>query len=95
MSNNLTVLTNYGREKNGWHFADDIFECIFSNENVWILNTIWLKFVLKSPIDNNTALVQIMAWCQFGAKPLSEPMLTWFIDAYMQYYGEMSRHIAE
>ena len=30
--------------QNGWHFSD-IFQCIFLNENVWILTTIWLKFV--------------------------------------------------
>ena len=41
-----------------------------------------LKFV---PININQALVQIMAWCQTGNKPLSKPMLTWFIDAYMQH----------
>ena len=33
------------------------FQCIFSNENIWISNTIWLKFVPKGPIDNNTTLV--------------------------------------
>ena len=27
-------------------------------------------------VSSNTALVQIMAWYQIGAKPLSEPMLT-------------------
>ena len=43
-------------------FADDIFKCILLNENVWILITIWLKFVPKCPIDNNSALVQVMAW---------------------------------
>ena len=31
-----------------------------------------------------------MAWRQIGNKPLSEPMLTWFINACMRYYGEMS-----
>ena len=30
-----------------------------------------------------TTLVQVMAWRLFGAKPLPEPMLTQFIDAYM------------
>ena len=45
---------------NGRHFPDDIFKCIFVNEYVWILNTIWLKFVYKGLIDNSTPLVQIM-----------------------------------
>ena len=69
--------------KNGCHFTDDIFKCIFSNQKVWILIKISLKFVLKGPIKNNPALVWIMAWCWIGDKPLSEPMLTWFTEAYM------------
>ena len=61
--------------QNGRHFADDIFKCIFLNENVWIPIKISLKFVLKGPINNIQALVQIMAWRRSGDKPLSEPMM--------------------
>ena len=61
--------------QNGQHFPDDIFKCIFLNENILVLSTIWLKFVPEGPIDNNTTLVQIMAWRQTGDKPLSEPMM--------------------
>ena len=61
--------------ENGRHFADDIFKCIFLNENVWIPIKISLKFVLKGPINNIPALVQIMAWRRPGDKPLSEPMM--------------------
>ena len=57
------------------HFADDIFKCIFENENVWIPIKISLKYVLKCPINNIPALVQIMAWRRPGDKPLSEPMM--------------------
>ena len=32
-------------KQNGRHFADDIFKCIFLNENVWIPIRITLKFV--------------------------------------------------
>ena len=46
--------------QNCCHSADDIFKCIFVNENVWILLKIWLKFVPKAQIDNIPALVQIM-----------------------------------
>ena len=59
----------------GRHFADDIFNCIFLNENVWIAIKISLKFVPKSPINNIPALVQIMTWRRSGDKPLSEPMM--------------------
>ena len=34
-----------------------------------------LKFVPKGLIDNNPALVQIMAWRRTDDKPLSEPMI--------------------
>ena len=61
--------------QNGRHFADDIFKCILLNENVWILIEISLKFVPKGPINNISALVQIMAWRWSGYKPLSEPMM--------------------
>ena len=61
--------------QNGRRFADDTFKCIFLNENVRILIKISLKFVPKGPINNNPALVQIMAWRQSGDKPLSEPMM--------------------
>ena len=63
--------------------ADDIFKCIFLFENDRIPIPISLKIVPKSPIDNKTALVQVMTWCQTGAKPLPEPMMTQLTDAYM------------
>ena len=59
------------------------FRCTFVNETFFILTKISLKFVPKGPIDNNPALVQIMAWCRIGNKPLCEPMLIWFTDAYI------------
>ena len=60
---------------NGHHLADDIFKCIFLNENVWIAIAISLKFVPKCWINNIPGLVQIMAWRRPGDKPLSEPMM--------------------
>ena len=60
---------------NGSPFADDIFKCIFLNENKWILPRISLKFVPKVRINNIPALVQIMAWRRPGDKALSEPMM--------------------
>ena len=63
--------------------ADDIFKCIFLNENDKMPIQISLKFVPKSPIDNKPALVQVMAWRQTGDNPLPEPLLTQFSDAYI------------
>ena len=65
--------------------ADDIFKCIILNENVRISIKISFKFVPKGPIDNKSALVQVMAWRRTGDKPLPEPMLTQFTDAYMRH----------
>ena len=59
--------------------VDDIFKCIFLNENDRILIQISLKFVPRSPIDNKPALVQIRD------KPLPEPMMAQFTDAYMRH----------
>ena len=61
--------------QNGRRFADDIFKCIFLNENAWISLKISLKFVPKVQINNIRALVHIMAWRRPGDKPLSEPMM--------------------
>ena len=61
--------------QNGRHFPDDMFKCIFANENVWILIKFSPKFVPRGPINNIPALVQIMAWRRPGDKPLSELMM--------------------
>ena len=53
---NVDVNTLRPRQ-NGRHFADDIFKCIFLNENVWIPIKISLKFIPKGPIKNIPALV--------------------------------------
>ena len=60
--------------QNGRHFPDDIYKCIFLNENAWISLRISLMFVPKCPINYIPALVQIMDWHRLGNKPLSEPM---------------------
>ena len=62
-------------KQNCRRFADDTFKRIFLNENVRISIKISLKFVPKGPINNISALVQIMAWCRPGGKPLSEPVM--------------------
>ena len=57
--------------QSGCHFTDDILKCIFFNEVVFISIKISLNFILKGPISNIPALVEILAWRQ----PLSEPMM--------------------
>ena len=51
----------------------------------WILIRISPKFVFKGPIDNKSALVQVMAWCRTGDKPLLEMILIQFTDAYWRH----------
>ena len=65
--------------------ADNIFNCIFLNENVRIQIQIPLKFVSRSPIYNKPAQVQAMAWRRTGDKLLLGPTMTQFIDAYMRH----------
>ena len=61
--------------ENGRRYPDDIFKCIFLNENICIPINISLKFVPKGQINNIPSLVQIMAWRRPGDKPLFEPMM--------------------
>ena len=46
------------------------------NKKFDILIRISLKFAPKGPIDNNSAVVQVMAWRRVDDKLLSEPTLT-------------------
>ena len=53
----MFTLNTLRPRQNGRHFADDIFKCIFLNENVWIAIKISPKFVPKGQINNIPALV--------------------------------------
>ena len=73
------VLFNTWRPRqNGRPYVDDTFKRIFLNENVRISIKISQKLVPKGPINNNPAMVQIMAWRRSGDKPLSEPMIVYW-----------------
>ena len=47
--------------QNARHFPEDLFKCIFANENVWISLNISLAFVPEFRINTIPELVQIMA----------------------------------
>ena len=68
--------------KNAANLAN-IFKCIFLNEYDITPIQMSRKFVSRSPDENKPALDKGMAWRRIGNKPLSEPMLTRFFDAYM------------
>ena len=57
------------------NLPDNIFKCIFLNENDRIFIQISLKFVPRRPVDNKLALIQVMAWRRTGE----------FADAYMRH----------
>ena len=76
-------LTHLRLDKMAATLADDNFKYIFLNEIYRIMIWFSLQFVPRSPIYNKSALVQVVACHLFGARPLPEPMLTKFADAYM------------
>ena len=79
----LKELTHLPLGKMAAILTDAVFKCIFLNENDNIPIQISPKLVRRSPIDNKPAWVQVMAWCRTGDKPLPEPMMIQFTDAYM------------
>ena len=74
-SDGVTGVNTLRPRQNGRHFPDDIFKCIFLNENAWISTKISVKFVPKGQINKIPSLVQIMAWRRPGDKQLSEAMM--------------------
>ena len=72
----LLIFVNTLRlRQDGCHFTDGIFKHIFLNENFKISIEISLKFIPIGPINNVSALVQIMTRHWPGNKPSSEPMM--------------------
>ena len=57
----MTYVNTFRPRQNARYFPDDIFMCVFLNKNVWISIKISLKLVPWGPINNISALVQIMA----------------------------------
>ena len=59
----------------------------FSWKKSFVFDYNFTELFPNGPTDNNPVLVQIMACRGTGDKPLSEPMLTQFTDAYMWHQG--------
>ena len=81
-----TPLNTLRPRKDGRHFPDDIFKCIFVNEMVWITIYILLKLFPKGPTNNIPALVQIMAWRRPGT---SHYLNQWWLS-YWRIYASLS-----
>ena len=67
------------------NFLTTISNAFFLNGNVWISIKISLKFIPEGPTNTISALAHIMAWRPTGEKPLSEPVMAYFADAYMRH----------
>ena len=87
----IMYYNTFRSKQSGRYFPDDIYKCIFLNENACILIKISLKLVPIGPIENKSALVEAMAWRRTGDKPLSEPMMVQFPYAYMRHSASMSQ----
>ena len=78
------TLTNLPLDKMAAILADDIFNCIF-----W-MKMIEFRFKFHWNMFPGHQLTKSQHWHRTGDKPLPEPMMTQFIDAYMRNKGEMS-----
>ena len=73
---------------NDHNFPDNISQCIFLNENVWISIKISLKVDPKGSINNISALVQIMALTRQQATMWTND--GYFTDSYMHHSASVS-----
>ena len=78
------ALTHWGRD-NGRNFGRLHIECIFLYGNDRIQIQISLKLGPRGPNNDKAVLVQLLAWRRTGDKPLPEPMIIKFTDAYMRH----------
>ena len=60
------TINTFRQRQNDLHFSDDIFKCIFLNENISISIKISLKFVPKGQFNNYPSIGSD------NSKPLSE-----------------------
>ena len=91
----FVLLYTWKLRQNGFKFADNIHFLHWKLVVIWLHNKriyiyelyekITLKYVHKSPIANKPTLVQIIAWCQTGNKPISEPVMAYFGVTYIRY----------
>ena len=80
-------LTHWGRDQT-------TFSSAFHWMKTFEYLKVSLKYVPQGLFDNMSALVQIMAWCRTGNKPLSEPLLVCCTDLYASLgLNELSQHI--
>ena len=70
------ILTHRPQEEHTW-ISQMSFWKYFFQRNIF---NFYSRYADKNSINNVSALIQVMAWHQIGAKPLPEPMLTKFYN---------------
>ena len=85
-----SVINTLRLRQNGRHFTDDIFKCIFLNENMFEFRLKFHWFVPKGSIKNIPALVQIMAWHRPRWQAIIWTIEGQFTDRYMRHSASMS-----
>ena len=70
-------INTWRQRQNGRHFADSIFKCILTNENVRISMKISLKFVAKVPINNIQHWVR---WWLGANQATNHYLYQWWLD---------------
>ena len=60
--------------KKGRHFADHLLSEIALMKNFVFWFKFHWSFFPKGLVDNKAPLVQVLAWCRTGDKPLPEPI---------------------
>ena len=89
----LSVLAHWGQDKMVEILQTTFPNWFFLNKNCCIAIQILLKFVPNGSINDEPAFVQKMAWYQIGDKPLSEPQIDYFTDAYTCHVASMIWHM--
>ena len=80
----ISPLTHLPLDEMAAILTEDIFKCIFLNENYRILILILLKFVARGPVDNKSSLVKVMAWRQ---ETTSHYLKRWWPSSLTHIYG--------
>ena len=72
-----SLICHCGRDK-----MPAILQTTFSN-SLFDMNLLYFDPSVFLQCNNNPMLVQVMAWCRTGNRPLSEPSMVYCIDAYI------------
>ena len=94
------LLPSFWLKTNGCHFTDEIFEYIFWND----ITVFWLRFhwsfILRGPIDNTSALVQVtvlwrnvcmvMSLCNISDLGCESHYICLYLGVFIYHFGTKS-----